>query len=186
MWVFDSYDHSTKCLSFDHEIARVKRIYINRKTHASMHRHVSLLQTILKRLTMKKTLLDHCMESLGTDVTPDDLIDDRVACAITVSTLINKVDATFPKVAGTYTLYDILEHRRDYKRVTDLLPETIIISPTGLGNPGTNGHVGIALDHGLIASNDSATGKFSANYTLDSWKARYEAMGYPTLMYRKL
>lgn len=185
MWVFDSYDHSKKCLALDHKITRVKRIYINKKTVRALRKHKSILEAILVRLRMKKTLLDYCMEALGTDVTPDDLVPDRVACAITASTLIHKVDSTFPKVSGTWTMYDILEHRTDYARVTDLLPETIVISPTGLGNPGTNGHVGIALEHGLIASNDSATGQFTANYTLDSWKARYGAMGYPVLMYRK-
>lgn len=137
---------------------------------------------------MRKTLLEHCEEALGKDITPDDLVPDAVACAITVSTLINSVDATFPKVAGTWTLYDILEHRRDYTRVTEPMPGDIVISPTGFSKSKTvpNGHTGIIMNSKKIASNDSATGKFMENYTIKSWTDRYVTTGgYPLFLYRK-
>jgi hypothetical protein len=186
MWVFDTYDHSQKPLHPEHNIRRAKRIWINRKTRPAMKKHVGILQTIVERLTMRKSFLDVCTEALGTDVTPDDLVPDAVACAITVTTLLSKVDATFPRVAGTWTLYDILKHRKDYERVTVPSPGTIIISPTGLGAPGTNGHVGVFLRDGMIASNDSKTGKFVVNHTLDSWHRYYsEKLQYPIFMFTK-
>lgn len=137
---------------------------------------------------MKKTLVEYCIEALGTDVTPDDLVPDIVACAITVSTLMNKVDSTFPKVSGTWTLYDILVHRKDYEKVNDMTPGTIVISPTGMGNSKKlpNGHVGICTRDNKIASNNSDTGLFTENYTLDTWTKRYVTMGeYPLFLFRK-
>lgn len=188
-WVFDSYDHSIKKLSKDHNIRRAKRFWVNRKVHRDMRRHVSLLQSIinmLMSLQKRKTLLQLCEESIGIDVTPDDLVPDAVACAITVTTLIRKLDATFPKVAGTWTLWDILEHRTDYERVTVPSPETIVISPTGTGNGKFPGHVGIMMTDNVIASNDSASGKFLKNYTLDTWRKRYvDQGGYKIYMYKK-
>ncbi len=137
---------------------------------------------------MKKTFLEHCEDAIDKDITPDDLVPDPVACAITVSTLINKVDATFPKVAGTWTLYDILEHRKDYERVKEAMPGDIVISPTGMSRSKTmpNGHTGIVMPDMWIASNDSNTGLFARNYTIKSWTDRYVTKGgYPLFIYRK-
>lgn len=189
-WVFDSYNHSKKKLAKDHNIRRAKRIWLNRRVKKYARRHVSALQDVLERLAHmfyeKKTLLKLCEESIGIDVTPDDLIPDSVSCAITVSTLLNKLDPTFPKVAGTWTLWDILEHRTDYERVTVPSPETIVISPTGTGNGSIPGHTGILLDDNVIASNDSASGKFLKNYTLDTWRQRYvDKGGFKVYMYKK-
>lgn len=134
-----------------------------------------------------KTLLQVCEEHLGIDVTPSDLIPDTVACADTITTLIRNVDKTFPLVSGTWTLYDILEHRKDWKRVTEPSPETLILSPTGMGGSSMIGHVGIFLKDGVIASNDSTTGKFMVNYTLDSWTKRYKKQGgLPIFLYKRV
>lgn len=189
-WVFDSYDHTIKKLAKDHNIRRAKRFWINRVIRKDMKRHVSLLELIIKRIMQPlqpKTLLQLCEESIGIDVTPDDLIPDKVACAITLTTLLNKLDPSFPKVAGTWTLWDILEHRTDYERVTVPSPETIIISPTGTGNGSMSGHTGVILANNVIASNDSATGKFIKNYTLDTWAERYvNKGGFKIHLYKKI
>lgn len=184
--IFDTYDHSKKVLHIDHKIARVKRIWLNKKTYSASKRHKNVLVEILERLMNKKTLLQHCQDSIGIDITPDDMIPDNVSCAITVSTLLRRIDVTFPLVAGTWTLWDILEHRKDYERVTVPSAETIIISPTGTGNGSMPGHVGIFMEDGIIASNDSNTGKFLKNYTLDTWYKRYvEKGGFKIQMYKK-
>ena len=39
------------------------------------------------------------------------------------------------------------------------------------------GHTGVILANNVIASNDSATGKFIKNYTLDTWAERYVNKG---------
>ena len=64
----------------------------------------------------------------------------------------------------------------------------IIISPTGFGNGNLpNGHVGIVSKDGMVMSNDSATGVFTENYTMDTWKARYRDIGgYPVYYFRRV
>lgn len=162
------------------------------------YRHVDLQPSKLDQLKaqlvallaqlnfMKRDFLQICTDALGTDVTPDDLVPDVVACAITVSTLIRKMDSTFPLVAGTWTLYDVLEHARTWQRIETPVPGCIVLSPTGMGKAGTVGHVGVYFPDGQIASNNSATGKFEKNYTMATWKARYaDKQGMPILLYAK-
>lgn len=55
-WVFDSYDHSKKKLSKDHNIRRAKRIWVNRKTISSLKNHKSLLEKILTLLLRPKPM----------------------------------------------------------------------------------------------------------------------------------
>lgn len=193
MWVYDSYDNEKKPLAPNHYIKRAKRIWLNRRTKPAMRRHVNILTSIVNMLTNRKTILDVCREALGTDVTPDDVVDDTVACAATVTTLLKKVYPDTPIIPGTYTLYAWLKNPANgFVRVTDPAPGDIIISPTGMGNPGTIGHVGILLNDELIASNDSGIvnqanrGKFLQNHTLQSWHDRYASkQGMPVLIYRK-
>jgi hypothetical protein len=131
------------------------------------------LQLQLAQLLMRKTFLQACTEALGTDATPDDLVPDTVACAITVSTLIRKVDPSFPLIAGTWTLWDVVRHRKDWQLVSEPVPGALVLSPTGTGKKGTVGHVGVIMEDGTIASNNSKTGKFEKNYTLASWRAYF-------------
>ena len=52
-WIFDSYDHSKKKLSKDHNIRRAKRIHIQKRTKPAMRKHVRILQAILNFLLKK-------------------------------------------------------------------------------------------------------------------------------------
>ena len=186
-WVFDSYDHSKKKLSKDHNIRRAKRIWLNKRTPRALRRHVSLLQSIVNTLMNKKTLLDVCKAALGTDASPNDEAPDELGCANTLTALLKQVYPETPIITGTWTLNEYLKNPANgYVRVTVPTPETIIISPTGAGT-GT-GHVGIFLEDGVIASNTSfgtQRGKFLGNYTLNLWLARYRnKQGMPVLMYK--
>lgn len=184
-WVYDTYENAKKKLAKDHNIRRAKRIWINRKTISALKKHRSILEVILDTLTMRKSLIDLCKENLGKDVTPDDLVPDSVACAITATTILRKLDSTIPLMAGTWSMWDFLEHRKDYARVNVPTPETIIICPTTPGHP-FPGHVGFFMDDMTIASNDSATGKFVKNYSLETWRNRWEKVGgYEVFMYKK-
>jgi hypothetical protein len=54
----------------------------------------------------------------------------------------------------------------------------LIISPTGYGSGRiANGHTGIFIDTVNIMSHQSDTDKWTQNYTLGSWKDRYEKVG---------
>jgi hypothetical protein len=185
-WVFDSYDHTKKKLSKDHNIRRAKRFWIHRKTYSAMRRHIGILEKIVKMLSQKKTLLDVCKANLGNDASPKDVADDEVACAETVTTLLRQVYPEVPIITGTWTLYEYLNNPKNgFKKVTEPKAETIIISPTGSGRG--VGHTGIFDEQGLIMSNNSfglLRGKFTQNYTLPLWQSRYGvAQGMPILMF---
>ena len=172
--VFDSYDHSKKVLSLDHKIKRAKRIWLNRRTKTASMSMIQLLQEVIRRLTMKSTLISVTLDNLNSDLDPLNIVDNEVACAITVSRLIQKIDPTFKDITGTWTLWDTL---KKHPRCTKLLqpePGAIIISPTATGKG--SGHVGICLENGTIASNTSYgpyAGKLTINFTQDTWRKRY-------------
>lgn len=173
-WVFDTYDNNKKKLSKDHNIRRAKRIWLNKRTKPAMRRHIKILTSIVKMLTNKQTLLDVCTAHLGTDASPNDLAPDELGCAETVTTLLKKIYPDTPIITGTFSLWMYLNNPRNgYERVTVPTPETIVVSPTGTGNPGTIGHAGIFMEDMTIASNDSRTGKFMKNYDFDTWSRRY-------------
>jgi hypothetical protein len=189
-WIFDSYDHTQKKLSKDHNIRRAKRIWINKRTMSGARKHITLLQDILKAFKlMNKTLLDVCKENLGKDVTPKDVVSDEVACAETVTTLLKMVYPTMPIITGTYTLWQHL--RAPHSNFIEMQePEAgcIVISPTGTGKYGTTGHTGIMDENGLIMSNNSYgkySGLFTQNYNLDTWTMKYkDRQGMPVMFYK--
>lgn len=170
----DTYDFFEKTLAPDHDIRIAKRIWLNRRTKTASMSMIQLLQEVIKRLTMKSTLISVTLDNLNSDLDPLNIVDNEVACAITVSRLIQKIDPTFKDITGTWTLWDTL---KKHPRCTKLLqpePGAIIISPTGTGKG--SGHVGICLENGTIASNTSYgpyAGKLTINFTQDTWRKRY-------------
>lgn len=186
-WVFDSYDHSKKKLSKDHNIRRAKRIWINKRTVPAMKMHVKILQAIVNMFMQKKTLLQVCEDHLGVDASPRDLAKDEVGCAETVSTLLQKVWPDIPVMTGTYTLFDYLNNPKNgFVRVTVPTPETIILCATGTGNGSMPGHTGFFMDDMTIASNDSRTGKFIKNYDFGTWSSRYvQKGGFKIFLYKR-
>lgn len=187
-WVFDSYDHNKKKLAKDHNIRRAKRIWINRKTISALKKHRNILEVILDTLTMRKSLLQLVEEHIGTDASPSDLAPDELGCAESVSTILNKYESgRFNIVTGTYSLLDSLLMRQDYKQVPVPIPGAIIISATGTSTKkGAVGHTGFVLENGVIASNDSRTGKFLKNYTVDTWNAYYkDKLAFPVYYFIK-
>lgn len=173
-WVFDSYDHSKKKLSKDHNIRRAKRIWVNRKTKQGMGRHIKVLQTLVNMLMQRKTLLQVCEMNIGHDVTPADNTPDEVACAEVATTLLRAVYPEVPKEVSTIKLDAWLASSKTFVRIFDPEPGAIIISPTA--SPSRVGHVGFCMDDGTIASNTSFglnKGKFIKNFTYQTWVERY-------------
>lgn len=142
----------------------------------------------LKRMIQAKTIYSVCLESLGTDVSPRDGAPDIVGCAETASEIIRKIDPTFPIILGTWTLWEELDRNSKFKKVVVPEPGVLLISPTGTSkNPKVAfpGHVGFFLDGKKIASNSSANGLFEQNYTLETWRDRWEKKGgYPIYCYK--
>lgn len=125
-------------------------------------------------------LYNYAVKFLGVDSSPNDLADDMVGCAETVTTILNKYMG-FPIILGTSTLNANLSTNPKFKRTYTPTPGCIIISPT---TPKNVGHVGFVGQNNIILSNDSYTGKFSANYTIATWTARYKnALGLEVIYY---
>lgn len=136
-----------------------------------------------------RQIFEKARSLLGTDVSPEDLAQDELGCAESVSTILAQYFPPFQVITGTYTLYLALKGAVEFVEVKSPLPGDIVISPTGLGgkNKIKHGHTGIVGEYLTIMSNDSATGKWITNYTVDSWRKRYGSTGgYPVVFFRKI
>jgi hypothetical protein len=153
-------------------------------------KQVSLLEQVVKLmgilLRYVPTRLNGVAQSfLGRDASPKDRAADMVGCAESVSMIIRELLLNFPIILGTWTMNDQFQKDKRFTPVTVPMPGTIIISPTGtVANAPFVGHVGIIGSDGRIMSNDSFTGRWESNYTLDSWRDRWGAAGYPVYYYQ--
>jgi hypothetical protein len=129
---------------------------------------------------------------LDKDASPADKAPDEYACAESVNDIIKAAFGTAfynGNQLSTYYLRKALRESKSFKQVFIPAPGDVVISPTGYGsNPEMpNGHVGIVMQGGDIASNDSRNGLFRINYTIQSWANRYvKKGGFPQEFYRPL
>lgn len=133
--------------------------------------------------TMPEKIYELAKSCLGKDIAAT---QNELGCAEAISYILAKVTVHgFPKTGylSTSDLYFYLKSHADL--VTEPLPGDIIISPTGTSTTGAkHGHVGIVGRYGIM-SNNSMTGLFQQNYTIEQWKAYYgKKLGFPTLFYR--
>lgn len=139
--------------------------------------------------TNREILLNTAISCLGTDASPNDLAPDELGCAETVNDIHEKAFG-FPIGGGLSTamLYQALLTSPYFSAQEAYLPGDVIISPTGYGTGGlSNGHVGIVGEKDSVMSNSSATGLFTKNYTIQSWKDRYQKIGgFPVRFFRRL
>lgn len=158
------------------------QLEVARQALIGWHGALSALKSLML-FKPKKTLLQAALDHIGLDASPNDLVDDVVGCAESVTTILRTV-TTFPLITGTWTLRDELERDTRFTKTGIPMPGDIVISPTGTGNGSIRGHAGIVGRNGSIMSNDSYTGKWMANYTIDTWRARYVTKGgMPTYFY---
>jgi len=121
---------------------------------------------------------------LGKHITEDPNVDPALGCAEAISHVLDEAgyDLGSHGIAGTSELYTWLKNH--FTPVTDPLPGDVLISPTGTSTKGSpHGHVAIVAKYGIL-SNSSTTGKFSENFTLDSWKQYYSNLGFPMFFFR--
>lgn len=154
-----------------------------------------LLQQIYRLLAQiiilrRRLILKKCKDYLGVDFTPLDVIPDEVGCAEAVTTILKQAGVIDSVIAGTWTLNRHFEQSKNWLPTNNPQPGDVIISPTGHAKEKTSvkrGHVGIVGDKGIIYSNDSYTGKWMANYTIQTWHDRYSKLGkYPVYYYTYL
>lgn len=133
-------------------------------------------------------LLRTAVSLLGRDASPSDLAPDEYGCAETACDVMNDAGVGIPVILSTYQLYQAMLARADFVKTDQPLPGDVIISPTGYGNGALpNGHVGFVGDGAVVMSNSSADGTFKQNYTVATWRARYQAVGgYPVFFFRRI
>lgn len=127
--------------------------------------------------------------SLGQNLSQGTGVPYYVACAISVN-IVHTRAFGFPIGGGASTaeLYQALLKSSYFKKVDAPSPGCIVISPTGLGSNSSypHGHVGIVGNYG-ICSNDSSTGLFSENYTVESWTHQFSTIeSYPVFFFARL
>jgi len=161
---------------------------MKKKLIVLLQQQISLLRQLIKLQSMR-TLTQVILSKIGTDASPHDLAPDELGCAETVTTVKREHDGITPVMIGTWSLYVYMEHPANgWERIEEPEEECIVISPTGLGKKGTNGHVGFVIRLNgelVIVSNDSRTGKFLQNFSINRWLSYFGALGYPTFYYRK-
>lgn len=180
IYAYDHYDQAHKKLVLTHNINRVKRIWLNERTVPFQRNHVSILKDIIAMLTERNDLLAVATKALGTDASPLDRAPDELGCAETVCALLNQIRRT-PPITGTATLLAYFTNPvNNFEEIDTPIPGALVISATGTGLPGTVGHVGIVMEDGTIASNDSGIvvpsnrGKFIKNYTWETWVRQFQ------------
>ena len=149
---------------------------------------VDTINNEIKASEPRLKLLQKALDYLGKDASPTNQAPPELACAESVSFLINECFGDFPRTVSTTELASKLKSHPKFKGTLDLLPGNVIVSPTGMGNGKIpNGHTGIFGEKGKIMSNQSSTGKWEQNYDVNSWVARYRTDGgYPLWIFTRV
>ena len=124
-------------------------------------------------LTKAEKIYKTALATLGEDIST--LIENEIACSEVVSKIINQAISDFP--AGVLSTADLnikLKQSPYFRQVLEPSEGAIIVSPR---TEKINGHTGICLSNGAIASNDSKTGKFNVNYNLETWAKTFGVKG---------
>lgn len=134
--------------------------------------------------TRAERLWTRALTKIGIDVTPKDEVSDEVACAQSVTAIYKEEFGEYienPGISTTKLFQAMLDQPTKFRRILTPTKGALIICATGYSSipttPIDHGHVGIFADADVIMSNDSATGKWQKNYTLNTWAARWKIRG---------
>ncbi len=120
---------------------------------------------------------------LGKRLTLDSSVPPALGCAEAVSFCLHSLDPVLVPskgLQGTMALLKWMQNNQQhFTPVTRPSLGTIIVSPTGMGkNPSDHGHTGLVAKEGIL-SNESQSGLFREQWTLDAWDAYYvKALGF--------
>lgn len=133
-----------------------------------------IIPEVKKEMTNKELFIKTLKDSIGHDMSPDNLAPQELSCAEGMSSIINKVFPDFPKrIIHTVTLFNALKDHRAFKAT--LIPSAgcVIISPTIKDN---HGHVGGMISDTRIVSNSSKSGLMEDNYSLNTWVTTFKTI----------
>lgn len=134
----------------------------------------------VKEPTAREILYKVSVESIGKEMSPQDLADDELACVESLEGVIKKAFGFYiggdKPILATWLLLEALRKDDRFEEVSKGQAGDIILCPTGTGNGRIRGHVGILGNH-QIMSNNSYTSLWDASFTHDTWYQRYEVRG---------
>ena len=139
--------------------------------------------------TPQERLLQESRLMIGRDASPQDYIPDEVACAVSISNIINAVTTkTFPRISGTWTLvFEWFNKDKRFKKikVSELQPGDILAYATGtVQGTKIRGHVFVCDENGVLMSNNSDGGLWDTHWTLGRARKRWERAGYKPHCFR--
>lgn len=129
--------------------------------------------------TFSQKIYNEAKASLGRKIAPTSLAE--LGCAITIYRILENCGLPLyvKDPTSTASLYEALETSPDWTPAMTPQAGDVIVSPTGKQGPNSplqHGHTGIVLNYG-IGSNDSYTGTFRENFTLEGWKQHFHDYG---------
>jgi hypothetical protein len=108
---------------------------------------------------------------IGIDITPENLADNEVACAESVSKILHLIDSNFPEgILSTADLKNKLAKSKLFVAITKPEIGCVVVDPR---TKTVNGHTGIYITDSKIVSNDSSSGKMMQNYTTTTWEKTF-------------
>lgn len=153
------------------------------------------LQLILTKLkfhvpmTNSEKLYTEAIRWLGKDASPQDEVDDSVACVSTIEKIYFSAFGEYmcpPKgETSTLRLYQKLKNDPLWRETDKPSPGVLVLSPSGMSSKNyKHGHAGIFMLGNTIASNESRSGLFVESYTTNSWNQIFrDKMGFPVFYF---
>lgn len=144
------------------------------------------------KVTNREKLYNVSKASLGLELTPKDEVPDSVACVssfqVVAKKALGRTLGTGSALESTMALYVYLSDADEVEKVQAPLPGDIALCATGTSSltntPVGRGHVAIVGKKDWM-SNNSYTGKWTADYTAKTWKDFFETLGgYKTAFFR--
>jgi hypothetical protein len=127
--------------------------------------------------TSAQKIYEYSVAMLGKEMSPADLADDEVGCAESYCNAARAAYPDMPIILSTATLLSFLRKDKRFKQTLDLKPGNVLIAATGTGNGTMRGHVWVIGTDNKAMSNDSATGLWKENYTIDQIVTRWRKQG---------
>lgn len=159
----------------------------NRTLIQSFKKDLLRLLGILSIMDLERTkLYNAAISFLGTDASPADTAPDEYGCADSLSKVIQKAfpEMRFPNLLNTRDIEMYFLTSLSFEETKEPMYGDIIISVTGSGNGRIpSGHCGVVGKYlgpsGTlwVMSNDSRTGHWEANYTIDGWNRYFRDKG---------
>lgn len=109
------------------------------------------------------------------DISPKDYAPDEVGCVESAFECYKQEFGVYPNGSidkielSTIEAFTTLKNNPKFNSVLEMQPGLFIISVSGQGKNFYHGHIGIILENGLIASNNSSNGNWDTHLTVMKW-----------------